>query len=226
MRINRYLARAGVASRRKVEELISSGKVKVNGNIITSLSTTIEPNKDEVFLEGARIELPKQIYLMLNKPVGYTTTRADAHAEKTVFELLPVDSSLITVGRLDRETSGLLLVTNDGDFAQNIIHPSQKIEKIYIATLGKGISEPDLEKLVKGVVLEDGPAKFTYAKSIGDNKVEVGIEEGRNKIVRRMFDIVSNPVKSLERIRIGTITLDVPPGEYRELSQEEVARYA
>jgi 23S rRNA pseudouridine2605 synthase len=226
MRINQYLARSGVASRRKSEELILSGAVLVNGEVVQNLATDIHPNEDVVTINGAVIALPQKKYYMLNKPAGHTTTRTDPHAKKTVFELLPDDPSLITVGRLDKETTGLLLVTNDGDFAQNIIHPSKKIEKVYLVKTKDIIQNTKLENLTEGLELDDGPAKFTYIKEAGLNSYEVGIEEGRNRIVRRMFETVGNKVVGLERIRIGKLSLDVAPGKYRDLTEEEINYYA
>ena len=163
---------------------------------------------------------------MLNKPAGYVTTRSDPHADKTVFELLPDDASLITVGRLDKETTGLLIVTNDGHLAQNIIHPSKKIEKAYLATLKSEISALNIKRLENGVELDDGPAKFTYIKGLGKNEFEVGIEEGRNRIVRRMFEAGGGKVIGLHRVRIGKVMLDIPNGEWRELALEEIKYYA
>lgn len=224
MRLNRFLARAGLASRRKAEEIILAGKVSVNGTLTTSLATEISPG-DTVEVGGEIIELPSYKYYLLNKPSGYTCTRADKHAEKTVFELLPNDKSLFTIGRLDRETTGLLLVTNDGDFAQNIIHPSKKIAKVYRIKLSSVASEGQINHLLEGVSLEDGPAKAKRVTQAGRKEIELTIEEGRKRIVRRMIDVVGNHVEELKRIKIGDIDLDVELGKYRLLSDDEVNNY-
>ena len=226
MRINKYLARSGVAARRKAEEHILAGKVSVNGTVVRDLATDIDPEHDIVKIGGKGITLPNHVYYVLNKPTGYTTTRSDPHAKKTVFELLPEDSSLITVGRLDRETSGLLIITNDGEFAQNLIHPSKKIEKVYAATLKSNISDADIEKFTSGIRLSDGMAKFTKINLLTPRSVIVSIEEGRNRIVRRMFEGLGNEVQSLKRIRIGAIKLDVDEGKYRKMTEREVKKYA
>jgi 23S rRNA pseudouridine2605 synthase len=226
MRINQYLARTGVTSRRKAEELILSGAVLVNGKVVKELATNINPGSDIVEVSGLTIALPQKKYYMLNKPAGYVTTHSDPHAVKTVFELLPDDTSLITVGRLDKETTGLLIVTNDGNFAQNIIHPSKKIEKAYLATLTDKISDSTIKRLESGLELDDGPAKFTYIKGVGNNIYEVGIEEGRNRIVRRMFEATGAKVVELHRTRIGELILDIPNGKLRELTLKEINDYA
>jgi 23S rRNA pseudouridine2605 synthase len=226
MRLNRYLARAGIASRRKAEELITSGKVFVNGLVVTELATEVDPTEDSVEVGGEIILLPEHKYYVLNKPAGYTCTRADAHAEHTVFELLPDDPSLISVGRLDRDTTGLLLITNDGDFAQNIIHPSNKIRKTYFIKLQKPSNKLQIEKLKAEIMLEDGPARAVDTKIIGNKEIELTIEEGRKRIVRRMIKAVGNEVEELKRTQVGNIVLDVEIGQYRELTDKEVANYA
>jgi 23S rRNA pseudouridine2605 synthase len=224
MRINRYLARCGIASRRKSEELITSGRVLINGNPVTSLAIEVN-DSDVVQVDGETIKLPSYLYYALNKPLGYTTTRKDRFAEKTIFELLPDDKSLYTVGRLDKETTGLILVTNDGDFGQKIIHPTNKISKDYYIKLKYPIQKKHLEKLLKGVSLDDGLAKATELKAQGEKEIVITIEEGRNRIVRRMIKAIGNEVLELKRISIGEIKLDLPEGKYRSLTQKEVEKY-
>jgi 23S rRNA pseudouridine2605 synthase len=225
MRLNRFLARSGVASRRKAEDVIISGRVKVNGRVVTELATEVAPVSDNVEVDGELVRLPVYKYFSLNKPAGYTCTRADAHAEKTIFELLPNDKSLITVGRLDRETTGLILITNDGDFAQNIIHPSKKISKVYRIKLRSFLTDEQLRKLRGQILLEDGPAQATTIKVISNKELELTIEEGRKRIVRRMIRAVGNEIVELERISIGHLKLDTKTGEFRELTPKEVAQY-
>jgi 23S rRNA pseudouridine2605 synthase len=205
--------------------LILEGRVSVNNEVIRELATDVKPGEDHIEVGGEIIELPAYRYYLLNKPAGYTCTREDSHAEKTVFELLPNDPSLFTVGRLDRETTGLLLVTNDGDFAQNIIHPSKKIKKKYQLELKDTFDNNQLLKLQGPVELEDGPAKVFSARQIGNGKIELEIEEGRKRIVRRIVKAIGNEVVALERTKIGEYLLDVPVGEYRELTSDEVNIY-
>ncbi|MBW6431805.1 rRNA pseudouridine synthase [Patescibacteria group bacterium] len=224
MRINRFLARCGVASRRKSEELILNGRVLINGTPVKSLGTEVK-RSDEIQVDSKIIRLPDFKYFALNKPPGYTTTREDKFAEKTIFELLPDDKSLYTVGRLDKETSGLILITNDGDFGQKIIHPTNKIPKNYYIKLKHPILKINLDKLTRGVELDDGLAKAIAIKSLSEKEIVITIEEGRNRIVRRMIKAINNDVIELKRISIGEIKLDLPEGEYRALSKEEIKKY-
>jgi 23S rRNA pseudouridine2605 synthase len=225
MRINRYIARSGVTSRRKAEELIKLGKVCINNVPIKDLGTEVDPRNDVVLVSGKKVSLPAFKYYMLNKPAGYTTTKEDINARHIVFELLPKDSSLITVGRLDRDSTGLLLVTNDGDFAQNIIHPSKKIEKEYLVVTKRPMDDPQLKCLVTGVELDDGPARAVRAQRQNKNDYTIVILEGRKRIVRRMIKAVGNEVYALKRLRIGEIQLDVEAGRYRELTEKEIKPY-
>ncbi len=225
MRINRFLARSGVASRRKAEELILAGKVSLNGRIVTDLATIVDPKNDKVKANETGVRLPEYVYYALNKPAGYTCTRKDAHAARTVYQLLPNDPGLVSVGRLDRETTGLLLLTNDGQFVQNVIHPSAKIAKKYIVQTGSKISDSEIEKLLQGVTLEDGLARAITAKRRAGDSLELTLEEGRKRIVRRMIKSIGHQVKHLTRISIGEIKLDLPAGKYRPLTSEEVGLY-
>lgn len=225
MRLNRFLARAGLASRRKAEEIILSGKVSVNGEKTNKLATEIDLQRDTVEVGGEIVELPAYQYYLLNKPAGYTCTRSDVHARKTIFELLPEDKSLFSVGRLDRETTGLLLITNDGNFAQNIIHPSKKIGKVYRVCLREPISSTQLDKLREPIKLDDGPVKVLDYKKTGDKEIELTIEEGRKRIIRRIVKALGGVVAELERIKIGELALDIPQGEYRSLTPKEIQEY-
>lgn len=225
MRLNRYIARSGVTSRRKAEELILSGKVKINGATETALATEVKENA-VVTVNGKRVELPDFRYYALNKPSGYTVTKDDPFARHTIFELLPNDSSLFPVGRLDRETTGLILVTNDGNFSQNIIHPTQKIEKEYLVRTKSPFSPEEIAALVKGVELEDGAAKATSAEQLAERDIRLVIEMGRKRVVRRMIQSFGNKVMGLKRERIGSISLgDLETGKFRELTEKEVAPY-
>lgn len=225
MRINRFIARTGVTSRRKAEEIIKAGSVTLNGVVVTELATELDPERDKVCVSGEEVFLPALKYYLLNKPKGYVTTKADPHVEKSVFELLPKDEALFAIGRLDKDTEGLLLFTNDGDFSQNIIHPSQKIEKEYFVKTKKPITHVQVQKLEEGVTLDDGPAIATRTERVGDKSLKVVITEGRNRQVRRMIEAINNEVTELKRIRIGHIFLDVEIGMYRALRNEEIEEY-
>lgn len=226
MRLNQFLARSGLTSRRKAEDFITGGKVTVNGELVTNLATNVNPQSDKIKVEEKQVKLPSLKYYLFNKPVGYTVTRKDKHASKTIFDILPDNSSLISVGRLDRDSEGLLIVTNDGEFAQKIIHPSNKIEKEYEVILEKPVTEVAINNLKLGIELDDGLAKATHAVKTGENTATIIILEGRKRQVRRMFESVGNKVTGLKRTRIGKIKLDVKTGEYRELSKKEIENYA
>lgn len=225
MRINRFIARTGISSRRRAEELIKDGSVTVNGEVITELATEIDLEQDRVCVNGERVALPTLKYYLLNKPKGYVTTKSDPHAEKSVFELLPKDEALFAIGRLDKDTEGLLIFTNDGDFAQNIIHPSQKIEKEYFVKTKKLVTEDQVQQLEAGVALDDGPATALRTERVGDKSLKIVITEGRNRQVRRMIEAINNEVIELKRIRIGQIILDVNMGKYRVLRNEEIEKH-
>lgn len=225
MRINRYIARSGITSRRKAEDLILSGRVSINNKIVTTLATEVNEDSSIVKIDNKKISLPKLLYYLFNKPVGYTTTKSDPYALHTIFELLPKNNSLFAVGRLDRNTAGLILITNDGDFAQNVIHPKMKIEKEYTVRTRFNITEDQINILAQGVELDDGMAKPNQIKKVGDKELTMTIEMGKNRIVRRMIKSVGNEVTGLLRTRIGKIILDIPVGKYRELTRKEVKNF-
>jgi 23S rRNA pseudouridine2605 synthase len=224
MRLNRYIARSGVTSRRKADELILSGKVFVNDKVSSELGKIVEPG-DRVVVNGEEISLSEKVYLAFNKPTGYATTKSDPHERHTIFDILPNDSSLFPVGRLDRDTSGLLIITNDGNFAQNIIHPSKKIEKEYIVRTKNEITDDQTESLQKGIELEDGFAKPKIVVKNNSRELMITIEMGKKRIVRRLVNAVGNEVSGLVRTRIGDIKLDIPVGQTRALTGKEVAQY-
>lgn len=231
-RLQKILAAAGVGSRRHCEGLIADGRISVNGEIITQMGAKADPDKDTISVDGKPIVVGlDRLYVLLYKPVGYTSTRFDRFAEHTVMELVSsIDSYLYPVGRLDENTSGLLLLTNDGDFAQMLTHPSHEVDKTYRAVVrGKVITET-LHKLEAGVELEDGvtaPARaklISYSPSTNTSKVEITIHEGRKRQVRRMFTAVGHRVQELARIRQGNLDLKgLKEGEYRFLTKEEVS---
>ncbi|WP_342600830.1 pseudouridine synthase [Psychrobacillus sp. FSL H8-0483] len=229
-RLQKVLAHAGVASRRKAEELILQGKVKVNGKVITELGTKVS-NSDTVEVEGVKLEKEQKVYYLLYKPRGVISAVSDDKGRKTVTDLLPlhIKERVYPVGRLDYETSGLLLLTNDGDFSYALTHPKFKVDKTYVARV-KGIPlKEQLRPLERGIVLEDGktaPAKVKLLS--GERKtnkaiVEITIHEGKNRQVRRMFDAIGFPVQKLKRERFGFLTLHgLNAGDWRELTTHEI----
>ena len=230
-RLQKYLASAGVASRRASETMIQEGRVAVNGKVIRELGTKIVPGKDQVTVDGKPVQPEeKLVYLLLNKPAGYITTAKDTHNRPTVLDLIAdVPYRVFPVGRLDYETEGLLLLTNDGEFAYRMTHPKFKMMKTYVAVV-QGVLTPErLDMLQNGVQLEDGrtgPAKVRILRKENHKTVvEISIHEGKNRQVRRMFKAVKNPVLELKRISVGTLTLKgVNLGEYRYLQDDELKK--
>ena len=232
MRLEKYIATSGVASRRAVKKRILAGAVNVNGEPILVPGHPIDAETDIVEFEGKRVEpLKERIYLMLNKPTGCITTRSDQRGRPTVMDLVrDLSNTIYPVGRLDAETEGLLLFTNDGDFAYRLLHPSHKIEKTYIAWV-KGVPRNDvIQELRRGVRIPSGttaPAKVKQLKISKDGRAtgfEVTIHEGKKRQVRMMFKAVGHPVIRLKRVQIGTLKLGrLPLGTYRLLTSEEVS---
>lgn len=223
-RLQKILASAGAASRRKAEALILEGRVKVNGQV-AGLGDRADPRRDEVTLDGQAVRPEAKRYLVLNKPAGYVTTASDPHGEPTVMELVDMDVRVFPVGRLDRDTTGLLLFTNDGDFAHRVLHPRFEVKKTYVARLRRELSEEARSALLGGVELDDGPARAESVIMLDDEgrEVEIVIHEGRKRVVRRMFQAVGNHVEALHRSRVGGLTLDgLPEGKWRELTAAEI----
>jgi 23S rRNA pseudouridine2605 synthase len=229
-RLQKYLARAGVASRRAAEDLIVAGRVSVNDVTVTGLGTKIVPGVDRVCVDGRQVEPPAEVvYLMLNKPAGVVTTMDDPQGRPTVARYVPsAGPRLFPVGRLDAATTGLLLLTNDGDLAHALMHPRHHVPKVYRADVD-GVPDPaDLRRLREGVELDDGrtsPAQARLLERRADRAVvEIVLREGRKRQVRRMLSAVGHPVRSLTRVAYGPLPLgDLPPGAVRALSQDEVA---
>jgi len=228
IRLNKYLSNAGVCSRREADVLIQTGVVTVNGEIITELGYKIKPD-DSVQYDGETINAEKKRYVLLNKPKGFITTMDDPRGRKTVMSLVKkaCRERVYPVGRLDRETTGLLLFTNDGDMAKKLTHPRYNASKIYHVETDKPIKREDLEKLVSGVVLEDGKTNCDKASFIeGATEYEAGVElhSGKNRVVRRLFEAIGYKVIKLDRVQFSSLTKkDLPRGMYRHLTEQEVA---
>lgn len=227
MRLNRFLAACGVASRRKSDDLIRDGRVNVNGEVVTDFSTTVS-DTDRVEVDGEWVQLPKSdIFIVLHKPKGYLTTASDTHGRSTVMQLLPALSERVyPVGRLDMDTAGVLLFTNVGEAAFRLTHPKYGVEKTYLAEV-KGIpAEKDLIRLEKGVLLDDGmtsPAKVKQGDMSPCQELIVTIHEGRKRQVRRMCEAIGHPVISLTRIQFGSIKLaGIDVGKWRYLNDNEI----
>jgi 23S rRNA pseudouridine2605 synthase len=223
MRLNAYLARAGIASRRGAEELIRAGRVRVNGEV-AGLATSVE-RRDSVEVDGARVEPEPLAYILLHKPAGVVTTARDPHGRPTVVGLVGHGSRVVPVGRLDADTTGALLLTNDGPLAHRLMHPRYEVDKVYEADVEGEPNEGDLARLREGIELEDGPAAPARVEVVGPGRVRLTIHQGRKHQVKRMLEAVGHPVRRLHRSSYAGLTLDgLEPGEWRELSAEEVRR--
>jgi 23S rRNA pseudouridine2605 synthase len=223
MRIAKYLASCGLGSRRKSEELIKAGKVKINGQVDTDLSRQVDFS-DLVEINNQKCEPKAKVYYLVNKPKGVTSTVSDIHAKKTVIELVPEEPPVWPIGRLDKETEGLIILSNDGDLTQKLTHPSFGKKKEYIAILNRSLSEKELADIHKEIMLDDGPVKPDRIEKLSDNKYRIVVHEGRNRLVRRIFGHFGKEVIGLERTKIGNLKLDnLKRGEYRQLSAEEIS---
>ena len=228
MRLNRFLAQSGICSRREADDLILAGLVTVNGQIVSELGTKVLPS-DEVKFNDSRVQGEKKVYLVLNKPKGYVTSLDDPHAGKLVMDLVKGACSerIYPVGRLDKNSLGLLLFTNDGDLTKTLTHPSYRKKKIYQVSLDKPLTRADMDRLAEGITLEDGEIYADEISYLKENKQEVGIEihSGRNRIVRRMFEFLGYTVTKLDRVYYAGLTKkNLKRGAWRFLTKEEVSR--
>ena len=221
MRLNAFLARAGVSSRRKADELIKAGRVLVNGE--PGQLNTFVAARDRVEVDGRVVGLQPLTYVLLHKPAGVVTTASDPQGRPTVVELVGHEVRVVPVGRLDADTTGALLLTNDGDLAHRLSHPRYEVEKVYEAEVEGEPSDEALLRLAEGVELEDGLTAPARVRRLGPSLVELSLHEGRNRQVRRMLDALGYPVRRLRRSRYAGLTLDgLEPGEWRELQAPEI----
>ncbi len=227
MRLNRFLAHAGVCSRREADKYIAAGLVTVNGKTVTEMGVQVKM-ADDVRFDGRKLNAEKKVYLLLNKPRGFVTTTDDPHADKTVMDLVKDACSerIYPVGRLDKNTTGLLLLTNDGELSNRLTHPSHRVQKIYQVSLDKPVTKNHMVSIAEGIELEDGFIAADAVRVIDPaDKTDVGLEihSGRNRIVRRIFEHLGYRVKKLDRVLFAGLTKkNLPRGKYRMLSEKEV----
>jgi len=224
MRLNRFLAAAGVGSRRQCDQIIAAGRVTINGQVCTDFSTQPAP-RDHVKVDGRLVHVQTPLSIVLNKPAGYVSTRNDAHARDTIFDLLPAKfGQLAHAGRLDAQSEGLLVLTNDGDLAQRLTHPRFKVDKEYLVTLDQTWDKSLSPRLLKGIVLDGERARIAELHSLGPTRLRVILRQGINRQIRRMFEAVGYQVKHLVRVRVGSLHLgDLPRGHWRPLTGRELS---
>ncbi|MFW5947192.1 MAG: pseudouridine synthase [Gemmatimonadota bacterium] len=231
MRLQKFLSRAGVASRRAAEQMIRDGRVRVNGEVVRQMGVKVAPD-DRVEVDGRAVAPEPPAWVLLHKPAGYVTTRDDPRGRPTVYDLVPARfGSLFHVGRLDLDSEGLLLLTNEGGVANRLMHPGGEVDRVYRVDVAGRLSDADRSRLLGGVELEDGPARAHGVEVLGaaatpdgaGTRVRLVMREGRKREVRRLFDAVGHPVHRLVRERLGPVRLgDLGAGEWRELTRDEV----
>ena len=226
MRLNKFLSECGIDSRRKTEELILQGRISVNNKIITNLAIKVDPETDSVSLDGEKLKRQKKVYYLMNKPKGYVSTTSDEKNRNTVVDLIKTGLKIFPVGRLDFNTTGVLFLTNDGDFTNLLLHPKNKVTRIYRATLNKPLSNEDTTKLQKGILLNGKKGKFEEIR-IQNQKtrkiVTIKVYEGRNHFVKNMFTSIGYKVNGLTRISYAGIGYGkLPLGAWRELNRDEI----
>lgn len=230
VRLQKYIAMSGAASRRASEKLIDEGRVEVNGSIIREQGVKVEIGADKVYLDGKELKVKdKKYYIMLNKPVGYVSTVKDQFDRPTVVDLIgdEIKTRIFPVGRLDYETEGLLLLTNDGDFTYRVTHPRFRTDKTYVAVIKGGVTPANMAALRRGIRIEDyttSPAEVTMLDALdGRTSIEITIHEGKNRQVRKMFEAIGCKVVALRRIKIGQVELgNLPLGRWRHLTSHEI----
>jgi 23S rRNA pseudouridine2605 synthase len=227
IRLNKFIANSGICSRREADDYIVAGLITVNGQIITELGTKIKAT-DDVRFNGERLHGEEKVYILMNKPKDFVTTVTDPNAEKTVLDLVAgkCPQRVYPVGRLDKATTGVLLLTNDGELSDKLTHPSNRVRKIYHVFLDKNLSKSDFDKILEGVELEDGPMFADALSFIDEDESQVGLEihSGRNRVVRRMFEALGYKVKKLDRVLFAGLTKKgLRRGQWRFLTEQEVA---
>jgi pseudouridine synthase len=231
MRINKFLAACGVASRRKTEQFVLEGRVKLNGKVITDLATDVDEENDRVSLDGSEVKLPhKHTYLMMNKPKGFICSVSDEHDRKTVIDLLPPkyrERRVFPVGRLDYDSEGLLLLTTDGAFSDRLMRPANEVPKTYVCKIEGVVTEPEIARIRNGVVIDGIKTKKCKVKILETNanstRVEITVTEGKNRQIRRMFESIGKNVTFLKRMAIGDLRVGgLSRGEVRELNEYEI----
>jgi 23S rRNA pseudouridine2605 synthase len=225
-RLQKVMAQAGVASRRASEDLIRQGRVCVNGDRVMEPGLSVDPSRDRITVDGKIIATERHVYYLLHKPVGYLSTAKDEHGRRTVLSLVPTSPRIYPVGRLDYDTSGLLLLTNDGDLAYAMTHPKFLVPRVYVATLVGEVGTDIVSRLLSAVELDDGPARadrVVVLRRSAPARLEVELHEGRNRVVRRMFEAIGHPVQSLLRQSFGPLRLGkLAPGQWRTLTADEL----
>lgn len=226
IRINKFLAESGIASRRKSEEYILQGRVTINGKVIKELSAKIDPFNDVVYFDDVKLKKKDKVYFLLNKPKGVITSTDDEKRRRTVIDLIDTREKIFPVGRLDYNTTGVLLLTNDGDFSNKLTHPSYKIDRVYIAQLDRELKESDKQKLLSGVYIDRRRSVFTMISFVVENNfslVKVVTIEGRNHFVKNMFSSLGYKVRELQRESFGKFnTKGIPSGHYKILTKREI----
>ncbi|MEG2348252.1 MAG: pseudouridine synthase [Clostridia bacterium] len=223
IRINKYIASAGVCSRRKADELVKSSKVSINGNIVTDLATLVN-HKDIVKIDEKKILInEKKVYIMLNKPIGYITTNDEQFGRKCTLDLIHEKVRVFPVGRLDMDTEGLLILTNDGKFANELMHPKNNVEKVYIVTYAGQLSKEQIESLKNGVDIGEYTTKPAKVKRLNSTSFEMTISEGKNRQIRKMCETVEINLRNLKRVKVGELALGtLEVGKYKFLSKKEL----
>jgi len=230
IRINKLLSQTGVASRRKADEMIAQGRVSVNNKPLSGPGAMIDIEKDSICVDGKGIDInanSSHIYLMLNKPAGHITTLRDTHQRRTVMDLVPKLKGLFPVGRLDKDTTGLLILTNDGELSHRLMHPSYEIEKTYEVSIAGAIKRPDIKRIEQGVDIGDEKTSCLKIVNVLNGKgktiINVNIHEGRKRQIRRTFEALGYKIKALRRVSYACLKLDIKEGSYRQLKESEVS---
>lgn len=223
MRLAKFLAESGIASRRKSEEIIISGRVEIAGQVVDDVTTNVLPGQTDITVDNKKIILEEKVYYLLNKPVGYISSLKDPHNTKTVVSLVPKQPRVVPVGRLDMDSSGLLLLTNDGELTYQLTHPKFEVSKTYLATVNKELDKNIISVLKKGVQLSEGLAKADQVKILNEKQLEITIHQGWNRQIRRMLGEAGLRVTALVRIAEGKLKLDdLAIGKYKILKKEDI----